>query len=82
MVRDGESRGWGGVSCYILLNPRDWLLDELRKANKAVSTPTYQSSGQLLKLVPPCGMGKKQREKIKAFFTIELEKTPGSMAVT
>ena len=59
--------GWGevgrGASCYVLLNSRDWLLDELRKANTAVSIPTYQSSGQLLKLVTPCGMGKKKKNR-------------------
>jgi hypothetical protein len=37
----------------------------LRKANTAVSILTYQSSGQLLKLVTRCGMGKIRGRKLK-----------------
>lgn len=37
VVGEWESWGWEGVSCYILLNLRVWLLDELRKVNIVVS---------------------------------------------
>lgn len=61
-VERGGSWDGGGAGCYILLNSRDWLVDELRTANTAVSIPRYQSSGQLLKLLTCCEMGKKQGE--------------------
>jgi hypothetical protein len=38
MVSQGESWGWR-TSCYILLNSRDWLLDEFEKSKHSSQHP-------------------------------------------
>lgn len=62
VVGEWESWGWEGASCYILLNSRAWLLDELRKANTAVSIPHTSQADSSLNWFPPAEWEKTEGE--------------------